>query len=150
MYALNDINGALILTHANRGSIGRWNETEINTDISTKADMSIPGLAVAYFTDLATQTGTDLVANATQLNDALLWYICGKYKERDMQDKPGDQCSEEEYKFVNACFARSCGSLTRASSQMAALSDFCKYQTIDDIPEGLFTSVRIDHCGCSD
>lgn len=138
MYVIGDITGALILNHVDRASIGKWNEAKIELDID-KGALSVPGLCIATFTDLAASTGTDIGSFTTgqtaQLNAALLYYIAGEYKDLDIKSMPGDACNPDEYLLRANYYELSCKFLTMVSPTMAAQAAFCSYtgDSLEDV-----------------
>lgn len=142
-YTISDITGAKILNQSDRASIGKWNEARIDFDKTTNGDLSVIGLAISYYSGLATPLGVDLDAltpdNEALINASIIWYICGEYKRRDIEDMPKDQCTPDDYRLQANFYKRACEFMKLVSPSMASSAEFCSFSETDKLESSDFS-----------
>jgi len=150
MYSAADITGAVVLSWTGQNQIGHFTEGAINDEKSNRGGASVIPRAVAYFTSLASQTGTNLggldATTTDKVNGALVFYIASEYLSESKELGRWTPCEGVDEDLPHYFRLQACRLLTGAVPAMSALALFCE-PGLEDLPTDFFTSSSYDGCG---
>lgn len=116
-------------------SIGRFDETAINNEMSNKGRASIVDVVLFDFAVFTEAAGVDTSGFTTQqfdfYNSAILWRIASQYKSFDIQQKSKESCTQDDYRTKALWSNNACDMLGMINAELRAQAGFCDGKPVD-------------------